>query len=357
MSPKGNVIIDFIIDKPCDDALFEKVYRELSKKKFIVFQFVTAEGPVLRVTKYEEKSDLLKKAILLGLTVITVWLTGYWLTLGFVELKRTLGYSTALEDPFIWGLIYTLAFLGVLAMHEYGHIIVSKRYAVPIAGPYFIPAPPAQLGFIGTLGSVISMKNLPPSRRSLILLGLSGPIAGFIGAIVISWIGITLSITIPVDKAMQLFEEGEITTFPYMPLIMVLMMLFTSVKEGYVLVLHPLAFAGFIVFIVTFLNLMPIGQLDGGHVIRGFSSPKTHELAGYTVIMLLIIAGILTFNIGGYAYLFMAGILLVLKIVVGSKPHPGPANMLSSISKKDYALLLLYVLLVVLTLPLPIAGW
>lgn len=350
------MLYDFIIDTPCSDKVFEKLYKELSSRKFIVFQFMTHEGPVLRVARYQERRDLVKKTILLILTIVTVWLTGYWLTLGFIRLKNTLGY-TVTEDPFTWGLIYTLAFLGVLAMHEYGHIIASKRYSVPISGPYFIPAPPAQLGFIGTLGSVISMKNLPPTKKSLIWLGLAGPITGFVGAVIISWIGIMMSISIPVTEALKLMKEGGISAFPYMPLIMFLLVMLSSTGENQVLVLHPLAFAGFIVFVVTFLNLMPIGQLDGGHVIRGFTSAKTYELIGYIVIASLIILGILFFNIGGYIYLFIAGVLLILKLILGSRPHPGSANTLSRIGRGDYALLLLYILLVVLTAPLPVAGW
>lgn len=331
----------------------------MSKKGHAVFQFMSSDGPVVRVTVFEEKRDVLKKTVLLIATLVTVWLTGYWLSTSYIELGKSLGVDFGLftSNPLILATVYTVSFLGVLAMHEYGHILVSKKYCIPIAGPYFIPAPPAQLGFIGTLGSVISMKNLPPSKRSLVLLGLSGPIAGFLGAIAITWVGILLSMTIPIDKAVQLAEKGEITFFPYTPLILLLLLSIAGVSKNEIVILHPLAFAGFIIFVITFLNLMPIGQLDGGHVVRGFTSPEKHKLIGYLAIVTLVFTGIATYSIGGTIYLFLAGVLLILKLIVGSRIHPGSANMFSRTSEKDYLLLIIYLVLVLMTSPILLIYW
>ena len=127
------------------------------------------------------------------------------------------------------------------------------------------------------------------------------------------------------------------------------------IPADHTLLMHPLFFASFIIMIVTFLNLLPIGQLDGGHVVRSYTSIYTYEYLGFIIIIAMAITGLITLFIAPYAsmyYFFLSIILMLFKMIFGRKPHPGPANQFSKI--KDYRYLILYLVLVILTLPLPV---
>jgi len=309
---------------------------------------------VIRIAKYEKTRDTFKRILLFTATFVTIWLTGYYLSEGYYYvLGKMINTTYSTHVLMLWSTLYTILFLAALGAHEYGHIIASRRYGVPISGPYFIPAPPAQLGFIGTLGSIISMKSLPPSRRSLLLIGLMGPLLGFLSGLIVSVFGVLLSIPIHYSEAVELIEAGEAGLIPFMPMALAILISLRAIGEEYTLLLHPMAFVGFVIFIVTFFNLMPIGQLDGGHVVRAFTSHKLHNLIGYIVVTILMLAGLALFQIGGQIYLFMGIVLSIFKLIFGSKPHPGPANMFSKISKQDYALLVIYVILIILCVPIP----
>ncbi len=327
------------------------MYKGLITINYMPIQLMVSGDPVIRVIRIRRRKKGLLPIILLIITFVTVWLTGLALSQGYYEI---IGASSTLT-VYLWSLLYAIIFLIVLGSHEYGHILASRKYSIPISGPYFIPAPPAQLGFIGTLGSLISMEGLPPNRRSLILLGLSGPLAGFLAGLVFSIIGIQLSEVLPSEEVKELIMEGKAEGIPFMPLILIFLTSLRGVGEGSTLLIHPIAFVGFVIFLVTFINLMPIGQLDGGHVVRAFTSAKTHNFIGYLVIILLIIVGLLTSLYGGsYIYFMIAIILGFFKMVFGSRLHPGPANGFSKLEKKDHIYLLIYITLVIATMPIPI---
>ncbi len=351
----NNRIYDIYIDKPLDEESFMNIYRKLVKENKMPIQMRIVDEIVLRIIPIKRRRNRLLQILLFILTTVTVGLTGFGLLQGFYELMYP---GMSINYIMLWTILYTVLFLGTLAIHELGHLIVAKKFNVPASGPYFIPAPPIQLGFIGTLGAVISMEGIPPNKRSLVLLGISGPLLGFIAGTIVGLIGVVLSPLIPVSTAEQFVESGELSTIPYMPLMLILLTMVKYVPENYIMVLHPLAFISFIIFVVTFLNLMPIGQLDGGHIIRTYTSAKIHSLIGNLVIVVLILVGLstlLTGYTGGTFYIVLSIILLFLKIILGSKPHPGAANQFSNLSLREkITYIVLYIILLILSMPIPV---
>ncbi len=334
---KGTPVIDIYVNRNLDEEEFNNIYRVyVSKYDYMPIQ-IKYEQPIIRLLKINKRKRRTVQLFLILVTSITVFLTGL-----------------ALSESMFDAVIYTACFLGALALHEMGHMIASRRYGVIIDGPFFIPAPPAQLGFIGTLGAVISMKTLPPNRKSLAIIGIAGPILGFIAATIIGGAGVYLSQLITVEQAARLIEARQATELSFIPLMLQIIIALRGVPQGYTIMLHPLAFASFIVFIVTFLNLLPIGQLDGGHIIRSLTSPRTHNMISYLVIIGVLLIGTGLIEMGspslGYYYTFLGFILILFKLLFGRGIHPGPANQLSS--KKPWWVLPLYLAILVLSMPI-----
>ncbi len=347
-------VYDIFIDKPLNEESFNKLYTYLLRKYNYFPAQLRSTPPVIRLfpVKKSGSKTLVIKLLLLSLTILTVTLTGY----GLIDSFNQLFHAFDKTSMFLWSITYTILFLSALGFHEAGHILASRRSGIVIDGPYFIPAPPIQLGFIGTLGAVINMKTLPPDRKSLAKLGISGPLAGFIAGLLVGILGVMLSPEISISKAKELIAQGKATEASFLPVIVTLLLLLKPVKPGYTIFIHPILLVSIIVFLVTFLNLLPIAQLDGGHVVRSYVSMKTYEKIGYFLPVTLLFIGVLLAVFGvslGMFLMALSFVLLIIKYVLGRKPHPGPANQFSEI--KDYRYLILYIALLILTMPIPVA--
>jgi len=181
------------------------------------------------------------------------------------------------------GLPFSLTLILILLTHELSHYFMSRRHNVSATLPYFIPAP----SIIGTFGAVIKMKPPIPDRRSLIDIGASGPIAGFIVAVIASVIGLSLSEAKPTGELQGGLAFGTSILFDFLSKIVL-----HVDPEKYDILLHPIAFAGWIGLLVTSLNLLPIGQLDGGHITYALLGEK-HEWISKGMIPVLIGLGLL----------------------------------------------------------------
>ncbi|WP_440060317.1 site-2 protease family protein [Thermogladius sp. 4427co] len=328
------LVVDIVLSEPVSEDLFRTIYGKSMDKGFMALQLIS-EKPVIRLVPVTKKRSKWKLPLFIA-TFATVFASGYGLSTAFY---------TSLYEALVWGLVYTIIFLSALAVHEFGHILASKSRKVIIDGPFFIPAPPIQLGFIGTFGAVINMRTLPPDRRSLSLIGLSGPLMGFLAGLVIAPIGIVLSQPVTVQQAQAMVASGQASPLYGIPLVFQLLEYFIVPKD-YTILLHPLAFISYIVFLVTFLNLIPIGQLDGGHVVRSYTSGSTYELIGWAVIGVLLLLGLVS-----GIYLWIGFIALIFKLLFGRYPHPGSANQNSR--KPGLIYLVLYLVMLILTFPIP----
>jgi len=201
------------------------------------------------------------------------------------------------------GLPFSLTLLFILLTHEMSHYLTSRRHNVSATLPYFIPAP----SIIGTFGAVIKMKPPIPDRRSLIDIGASGPIGGFVIAVVACIVGLKLSEVRPTGEIQEGIAFGSSLLFTFLSKIML-----NVDPEKYDVILHPIAFAGWIGLLVTSLNLLPIGQLDGGHIIYALFGER-HEWISKGTLPVLVILGII----------FWPGWLIwaILMIILGYR-HP-----------------------------------
>jgi membrane-associated protease RseP (regulator of RpoE activity) len=159
------------------------------------------------------------------------------------------------------GPAFAATLMAILLCHELGHYLVGRRRGVEVSLPYFIPMPP-QLTF-GTLGAVIRMRNPISDRNALFDVGAAGPVAGLVIAIPLLVIGLSLSHVAPTKP--DDFIEGNSILYALLKYAMFGRWL---PGDGLDVQLHPMAFAGWVGLLITMINLMPIGQLDGGHIAR-----------------------------------------------------------------------------------------
>jgi len=229
----------------------------------------------------------------------------YWLNiiLFFATILSTIfaGSFNSGGNPFenvsdlLLGIPFSLSIMAILTCHELGHYFVSRREGMITTLPYFIPVP---FHFLGTFGAVIRMKSIVPSRKSLLKVGMSGPIAGFLVALPICIIGIYLSEISAAPETEGVLRLGDSLLFWIFARI-----IHPSIPPGHDIFLHPVAFAGWLGLFVTSMNLIPIGQLDGGHVTFSLFLKKRRHL--YIPIFGAVIAlGLLWF--GWYFWLLVA---------------------------------------------------
>jgi membrane-associated protease RseP (regulator of RpoE activity) len=201
-------------------------------------------------------------------------------------------------EKFSEGLPFALTLMSILLAHELSHYIASRKHNVQATLPYFIPAPT----LIGTFGAFIKMKSPVTTRRALLDIGISGPLAGFVISFIVTIMGLSLSKVVPVQETKEALSLGDSLLFS------TLSQLLLDYKPGVQdVLLHPVAFAGWIGFFVTSLNLLPIGQLDGGHVAYALFGER-HSYFSKILVPVLFLLGVFLWE--GWA--FWAIILLIL---------------------------------------------
>lgn len=243
-------------------------------------------------------------------------------------------------DPFanpwaLWqGLPFALTLLSILGVHELGHYFTARRYGITVTLPYFIPAP---IG-LGTFGAFIKMKSPVTDRKALFDVGIAGPLAGLCLALPAIVVGLSWSELVSEGSAGQAgIVLGTPLLFSFLQWVAL-----GPIPQGADVLLHPVAFAGWIGLLVTALNLLPIGQLDGGHVSYALVGKHHRKVAIFT---LLALVGM------GIAYwpgwLFWASLTLFLGL-----KHPPPLNDLTPLDERRRLLGFLSLLLL-LTLVTP----
>ncbi len=222
-------------------------------------------------------------AALLGATFVTTTLVG---GLGFAEIEDPTAVESFLSLLFhpaviVAGLWFSIPLLAILLTHEMGHYLACRRHRLDATLPFFIPFP---LG-IGTLGAFIRIRSAIADKRELFDVGASGPLAGFVVTIPVLLAGIALSTPGAEDIASGGIILGE-------PLVFRLLahLLHPGLPEGMTLFIHPLGFAGWVGLLATALNLLPFGQLDGGHITYALFG-RLHRLAAWPLLAVLVVLG------------------------------------------------------------------
>ena len=208
----------------------------------------------------------------------------------------------------IGGYLYSFAIMLILLSHEMGHYFMTRKYGVPSTLPFFIPFP---IKPFGTLGAVIRMKGIISNKKALFDIGVAGPICGFVVALPFIISGMMMSKVQAVAGIHGGTPLGE-------PLLFMLIEQFiiSDMPKHAVLVLHPFGYAGWVGLFVTGLNLLPVGQLDGGHVVYAVFGDKSRWVFRVFIAAICILA--VFYN---YSWFLLALLLLIF-----GRHHPPPLD-------------------------------
>ena len=232
------------------------------------------------------------------------------------------------------GIPFSFALLLILGIHEFGHYFMARQNKVKVTLPYFIPAP----SLLGTFGAVIKIKEPMPNKKALLEIGAAGPLAGFIVALLVVLVGLSLS------KVGHLPGPGSIILGESLLFQWLGKLFFGDLPSGYDVILHPIAFAGWIGLMVTALNLLPAGQLDGGHIAYSFLGEKHQLVAKFTLVFLLFMGALWR------GWLVWAVLILLLGV-----RHPPPLEDMTELDPKRKIIALISLAILVVTfVPTPI---
>ncbi|NLE43363.1 MAG: site-2 protease family protein [Chloroflexi bacterium] len=245
------------------------------------------------------------------------------------------------------GLPFAGTLLGILLAHELSHFFVARRHGSPVSLPYFIPMP----NILGTMGAVIVQRAPMRSRKSLFDIGVAGPLGGLIVAIPLLVIGLSLSsVGLPPAGTESAIQEGN--SLLYLALKYLVFGEILPNSSGADVWLHPVAFAAWAGLLVTAINLIPVGQLDGGHISYAILGNRARMLGRLTIAAMALWGGwlMLSGNEAGGFWLLWALLNLVL-----NRQHPAPLDDVTPIGTNRLALGLVMIAIFVLTfMPAPL---
>ena len=227
--------------------------------------------------------------LMLALTLATTTMAG--------ALNDDVAYAD-LSSEWTRGLPFSLTLMSILLAHEMGHYLVARFHGVDVTLPFFLPAPPI---LTGTFGAFIRMKNGAQTRRILFDVGAAGPWAGVVVAVPAVIFGLHLSELKPIPPTFTGLQFGDSLLFSALSRLVV-----GRVPYGFDILLHPVALAGWFGFLVTLLNLLPVGQLDGGHVVYSMFGER-HRWIARVFLLVTVAIGFL-----GWSGWFLWAALMVM---------------------------------------------
>jgi len=238
-----------------------------------------------------------------------------YLPLAYILLaKGLIGFTINNPVIIVQGLAFSISLLTILFTHEMGHYLACRYYGVDATLPFFIPAPPLFLA--GTFGAFIRIRSPIPTRRALFDIGLAGPLAGFVVAVPVAIIGLlVMQPAVPETGSGIVFND---------PLLLRLLAPLLGVQLEPNSPINPFYMAAWIGLLVTSLNLMPVGQLDGGHGTFALFGQRAHRLIGRTAFMTVAVLAGLGFwwyrSPSGFLFAVLLGVMMRVK-------HPQPPIM------------------------------
>ncbi len=305
---------------------FLKLYLELVERGYVPTLRSEDGEKVLRIFRKRDppKRNPLWNVALLLITIATVTFAGYLFTAG--------GVYDIIDPTFSrYKVLHLLAYVAsiffVLGVHELGHKIACMMHNLKSTSPYFIPGPP-MIG--GSLGAIMIQETPILNRDQLFDIGLLGPLLGFIASVIVTFLGFSLSYVIPSEVIEVFSEQGLASPLPAEPLLFTLIgtkviASLLQLKPGQAILIHPIAFAGWVGMLITFLNTLPAGQLDGGHVVRAAFGPKNHVIMSIVAMAVMVVTG----------FIMMAAVAFVILM---ARKHPGPLDDVSPLSSSRKAL-------------------
>lgn len=306
---------------------FQRLLGQLRQQELIAAIRSAPEGLTIKVFQKPNVKPSLK-TINLGLflaTVATVFIAGYFLWTGGLFGNQALQQSLIAiiepsANPYVKAGMFAGALLSIVGLHEFGHKATANHHKMDATLPYFIPGPPP----IGTFGALISLRSPPANRDQLFDLGLSGPVVGFAVMIVVAALSVLLGVVPTGTQLSQLnawntmcgaqlgtasggcFANIDFSVWPGQPLILIIIPTLTAGLRPGVLLDNQLFFAAQIGALLTFLNIVPAWQLDGGHISRAIFGAEGHRLASVIGLLLLFLLRYYTFGILILALMFFS---------------------------------------------------
>jgi membrane-associated protease RseP (regulator of RpoE activity) len=317
-----SLILAIHIDPKTLEAKFDQLRQELGRQGYI---------PLLHRTSGEEFVEVVRRPktgrgrpwvnlALLGATLLTTIFAGSLIWVTYVG-DNALGAS-----DFLYGaLFFALPVLAILGLHESAHFLVARRRHLDASWPYFIPVPPPFI--FGTFGAFISIREPFPDRKALFDVGAAGPVAGFLASIPISIAGLYLSVHSPVLPAGYCGPTVLGQSYANLLIGPTLFWQLLGLFLPKVTSLHPLALAGWVGLLVTAINLLPAGSLDGGHVFRALLGDRA-RFVSYAAALFLFALG---FLFGYYGWILFGILVLFLGL-----RHPPPLNDITPLDRKRY---------------------
>ena len=338
---KAEFSLEFRIEDGNFKSKFESLARRLEDMSYVCkLEKMEDGGLYVIIQKFTVKhrkwlNSAWTPRVLFAIVVSFVMIDGYFRTDWANSIVK-------IGDPYEMAGIYTLALLGILGIHELGHIVAAKLHRLKTSWPYFIPGIPA-IGMLPTFGAFIQSKGLTINREILFDVAIAGPIAGLVIAIIVSIYG---AYTAPIlDQVLtgEVFDDSRLSEWGWgEPLLMTasLAMFGKGDVYGNTILMTPVMFAAWVGFLITFLNLLPAWQLDGGHMARTLLGVKLHRYATFASIGILILLN----------FWFMAILILVMS---ARNPSASPLDDVSPLSRNRKLAYIGIVGLAILCAPLP----
>ena len=260
-------------------------------------------------------------ALLLVATLLSTTIVGAGMARSFAQSQpidfgeNLTGYVRMWHEPsyLLAGLPFSLTLLTILLAHEFGHFLTARYYLVDASLPFFIPFP----SLIGTMGAFIRIRSAILSKRVLFDIGIAGPLAGFVALVSPLIAGIALSKVVP-----GIGHSGDLVFGTPLILRMMEWVRFPGVPAGDIY-LHPVARAAWVGLLATALNLLPIGQLDGGHILYAFLGERTRYLSRLFIFILVLMGSFIT-----YSWLVWAALLFFFGMRHPAIVDPNPLGRL-----------------------------
>ena len=313
------------------EAVFSTLERRLEKFGYLpMLGRVKGRDRILVVPAPAQKSRS-RVWINVGLFLATVCTV----TLGGALME---GYNPLADPPtaLLRGLPFACALLGILVTHEAAHYLVTRAHGMKASLPYFIPMP---LSTIGTFGAVIRMESPIKDRKSLFDIGIAGPLAGLVVSLVVLVLGLRYSEVQASVPDAQFMTLGTGLLVDWLTEVVL-----HPLSEAQAVILHPIALAGWFGIFITFINLIPVSQLDGGHVGYAFFG------AAHRYVAIAIFLGMLALGLFSPWWFLWA----VLVFALGGLRHQPPLNDITTLDGKRKALAILsFLLLFLLGTPRP----
>lgn len=269
--------------------------------------------------------------VLFALTVLSCLFTGAQMIDGLTDINWNL----------LDGLPFAAGLLGILATHEFGHYLVARRLGSPTSLPYFIPMP-YPVGPFGTLGAVITAGVPFRNKRHLLAVGAAGPLAGLVVAVPVLLLGLRLSHLQPLPSGPYMMEGNSLL---YAGLKYLVFGMFLP-SGGLDVFIHPLAFAGWAGLLVTGLNLIPVGQLDGGHIAYALLGRQRSRILGYVMLAAMV----------GLAFLWNGWILWLVILFMAVRLQDMPLDDVTQLTPRQAAFAAFMLIVFALTfVPVPLS--